>query len=138
LIFGIWLARGLHRFFFFLAGAFLGMALGQFAFELGRLWFPVVETHASAWHPTLVCAGIVVGGFGMMLAARWAIALLSASVGALLVTSSFPSEPLVLLAAPPIALGSFLFQIGVLRRLAPKTGGRRRNDPDDEDEEDEE
>ena len=67
-------------------------------------------------------------GILMLAGSKWIISILTSLVGAILVAVSL-RDPLALLAIPPLALGSFLVQIGVLRRLMPE----RRDDAEEDD-----
>ncbi|HBF33990.1 TPA: hypothetical protein DDW35_05455 [Candidatus Sumerlaeota bacterium] len=62
--------------------------------------------------------GALLCGFLMLLGSKWIVSALTSLVGAVLIAVAL-RDPLALLSIPPVALGSFMLQIGVLRRIMP-------------------
>ena len=119
---GIFLIRGLHRFFFFFVGATLGVALGKigYDYQAGEQW---VQAHPKIWQTVFIAAGSILGGMSMVWGSRWIVALVTAVSGSFLVVMSI-ADPLALLGFIPLVPTSFFFQIGCLRRLSPKPRAR--------------
>jgi hypothetical protein len=119
---GIFFIRKLHRLFFFCAGACIGLAVGWFGFgwgvALGKDWLVSrgVPYDPLIWRLVALAAGTVLGGIVMMYGSKWVVAGLTSAAGAVLLALSIP-DPLALLGVIPVAVGSFFFQIGLLRRL---------------------
>lgn len=120
---GIFFARRLHSLFFFSTGGLLGMFIGWNLFQwtqtLGRHFLEsrgvVLEPFAAKFILTSTLS--LACGILMLFMSKWMVAALTSLTGALLLALSL-RDPLALFAVPPVALGSFFFQIGVLRRFS--------------------
>ena len=117
-VLGIFLMRGLHRFVFFVAGASVGVGVGQvcFLWTAGRLGW--VAQAPAIWQWVFMVAGAVAVGVAMTRGSRAIVTLAASVAGAFLVVTSI-AKPFALLAFIPLALASFCLQMGLLRRLMP-------------------
>jgi hypothetical protein len=128
---GIFFARSFHRFVFFFAGATLGMAAGELAFEAMRAHVAWAQANPGAARAICLVVAALLGGLLMLRSSRVLVTLVSAVVGSALVVLSF-AEPLVVLLFIPLAPASFLLQMGILRRLLPAPAGRGEDEEEEE------
>ncbi|MBN1867585.1 hypothetical protein JW916_09860 [Candidatus Sumerlaeota bacterium] len=128
-VLGIFLIRGLHRFFFFFVGATLGMAMGQALYEWTATQSAWVVANPALARALFIVGGSILAGLAMLYGSKWVVALTTSALGSIMVVVSIP-DPLALLAAPPLAIASFLLQIGVLRQVMPAP--RRKREPKDD------
>jgi hypothetical protein len=115
---GIFFMRGLHRFLFFFAGSALGLAVGDRVFAWASLQVASAQQNPVLWRAGCAILCSLAGGVILLWGSRWVIALATAVAGSLLIVLSV-NDPLFLLALAPLIPTSFLFQMGVLRRLLP-------------------
>jgi hypothetical protein len=115
---GIFFMRGLHRFLFFFAGSALGLAVGDRAFTWATLHVESAQLNPLLWRAGCAVLCSLAGGTILLWGSRWLVTLATAIAGSCLIVLSV-NDPLFLLALAPLIPTSFLFQMGVLRRLLP-------------------
>jgi hypothetical protein len=124
---GVFLIRGLHRFFFFVAGALAGMAVALAGHGWAVSHLDWAARDAALWRVVFPLFGCAVGGMAMVYGSRWVVALVTSAAGSAMIVLAF-DDPLALIAFPPLVLGSFFLQIGLLRRVTPARRPQRRED----------
>lgn len=124
---GIFLIRGLHRLFFFLAGALMGMAAALAGHGWAVSHADWAARDAALWRVVFPVLGCAVGGMAMVYGSRWVVALVASAAGSVMIVLAF-DDPLALIALPPLVLGSFFLQIGLLRRVTPARRPKRKGD----------
>lgn len=123
---GIFFIRKLHRLFFFLVGAVIGFIVGWLCLEYTvenpniAAWLDQRNLNFSAVGYRILAGTLVafIGGILMVKGARWMVAFITACAGSVLLALAFP-DPLALASIPIVAVISFFFQIGMLRRTSP-------------------
>ncbi len=118
---GLLLIRGLHRFFFFLVGATIGLAVGQQCFDWSSENTNWVALHPVTWQLVFDVAGALLGGLLLLRASKWVVAAITSAGGALLAALAV-EDALALYGVIPLAVASFFLQVGLLRKF----NGRKR------------
>lgn len=121
-VFGLILIRGLHKFFFFLMGSLIGLAIGQQSYNWAFEHTQWAATHPVVWQLIFGLGGAVLGGMLLLITSKWVVAALTSLGGALLAALSV-QDPLALYGVLPLAAASFFWQAGLLRKF-----GRRRKE----------
>ncbi len=124
---GLLLIRGLHRFFFFLSGAAIGLAVGQQTYEWAFENTTWAELHPVTWQMVFDITGSLLGGLILLRASKWVVAALTSAGGALLAALAV-EDALALYGVIPLAVASFFWQVGLLRTF----DGNRRVEYDEE------
>ncbi|NQU42493.1 DUF4203 domain-containing protein [bacterium] len=130
-ILGVFLIRKLHRLFFFVLGACIGLALGWNGADALMNWnWLGSDLDPVYWRIIFGVLGAALGGFLMVIGSRVVVIAITALAGSILVALAVP-DPLALLLVIPLALGSFVFQLGLLRRFAtPEERGAAEEHPE--------
>lgn len=119
LFLGIFLSRKAHRLLFFAIGCGVGIWAAHHAFTWSLVAHGWPSNQTGLWRAIFFAGGAIAGGFCATRGSRLLVILATVAVGALLAVTSI-SSPWAVLALIPLAIFSFLVQMGAFRVLGAR------------------
>ncbi|HQH11206.1 MAG TPA: DUF4203 domain-containing protein [Candidatus Sumerlaeota bacterium] len=123
---GVFLARTIHKIFFFLTGCVFGVAVGVAAAQYLRKMGYVQAGHLAADVGIKAACGLA-GGFLMLFLHGYIVMIATSAVGTLLMVYSIGSQNYTLL-IPFIFLSALIFQIALVRLRGKRFLSRGKDD----------